>query len=135
MNLSILSDIESSREKPHTYCNEIILCDVRNDNYTEQLYKYKSRLEYKLSLFTTLKQELEKGIIYSKNALEHLECFYREYRAKYEKQLKFIGVIYKDFGLANEIIDKSKYNELLKNRKSFEVQYWDIPNYKKIFRN
>lgn len=132
LNLSILSDINESRSKPTVTHNEISIGDIRDVHYEENIYKYIYRLEYKLSLFKTLNHELEKGIIYSKAAIEHLQCFYEAFYKKYKSQLKFIGVKYKEFGVANEIIEDTKYHQLLKTRKDYEIQYWDIPNFKKI---
>ena len=130
LNVSILNDINESRTKPATSHNEIVIGDIRDINYEENIYKYLSRIEYKLSLFKTLNKELEKGIIYSKIAIEHLQTFYNAFYKKYKSQLKFIGVKYREFRVDNEIIEDTKYKELLKARKSFEIQYWDIPDFK-----
>lgn len=134
LNVSILNDINESRTKPATSHNEIIIGDIRNINYEENIYKYLSRIEYKLSLFETLNKELEKGIIYSRIAIEHLQTFYNAFYKKYKSQLKFIGVKYREFRIDNEIIEDAKYKELLKTRKKFEIQYWDIPDFEKILK-
>lgn len=132
LNASILNDINESINKPATSHNDIVIGDIRDINYEENIYKYISRIGYKLSLFNTLNHELEKGIIYSKIATEHLQNFYNAFYKKYKSQLKFIGVKYKEFRVDNEIIDDTKYRELLKARKSFEIQYWDIPDFERI---
>lgn len=132
---SITNDIDESRTRPAKLYNILIIGDISDENYEETLMDYKYRLEYKLSLFTTLNEQVEKGIIYSRNALEHMQKFYKLYKNKYDLQLRFIGVKYKEFGLANEIISKDKYEKLLNTRNEFEKQYWDIPDFKNLKPN
>ena len=130
----ILMHNEENAEKPRTMYKEITII-WEKDKYKKQISDINNQLLYRETIFQAYDETVNRALIYSYNALNHLEVFFNKYKDKYKHSFKAIGIPYKTFGIKHEsLIAEDDFWKMFSLLNKYEYSFFAIPLYTNLKR-
>ena len=125
---------EENIEKPRSIYKNVKVVKEK-ENYKEQINITKNQLLYREAIFKSYDDTVNRALIYSYNALNHLETFFNKYQHKYKVAFKVIGIPYKNFSIEHEtLIAPNDFWKIYSVLIEYEYPFFALPIYYNLKR-